>query len=307
MTVDKFLSAEVWDRLLRNKPLDGLGLGSKDGRADMSGLTLPELGVKRTFDFNSIPITEMESVHSVKGARWTNLDFTAGKLRHLRLFGSELNNCVFDRCQLEDFRVWATKFNDCSFRETKLRGSALGAVQDGKRNVYSGVDFSGADLCETAYTATVFERCIFRNSKLKRIDFQTSTFTDCKFEGELHDVLFYQRAYGGESFPPNEMLNVDFRQAKMHDIGFRGLTLEHVKLPNDSDHIVIRNVAATLNGLIGTLNQQGDTTAKKLIAFLNIDREWRPLDQFQMVINLEDLAETVGDEGVDRLRELMGR
>lgn len=307
MTVDKLLNAEVWDRLVRNKPLDGLGLGSKDRRVDLTGLTMPEVRVKRTFEFNGIPMEETEPAPFVKCAKWKSFDFTASKLKHLRLTECELSDCLFDRCQLEDFRVWATAFRECSFTRASLRGAVLGAVENGKRNVYSGVDFSGADLRRTVYTAAVFERCNFRHSKLEGIDFGTSTFRDCVFEGELRDVIFYQRGFKGESFPPNEMLNVDFSQAKLHDVGFRGLTLDQVKLPDDSGHIVIRNVAATLNRLIGALNQQSDTTAKKLLAFLNIDREWRPPNQVQMVINLEDLAETVGDEGVDRLRELMGR
>jgi uncharacterized protein YjbI with pentapeptide repeats len=305
--VDKFLNAEVWNRLVCDKPLDSLGLGSKDGRVDLNGLTLPELRVKRTFEFNGIPIEEIESAPFVKCAKWKSFDFTASKLKHLRLTECELSDCLFDGCQLEDLRVWATTFRECSFTRANLRGAVLGAVENGKRNVYSGVDFSGADLRRTVYTAAAFERCNFRYSKLEGIDFGTSTFRDCVFEGELRDVVFYRRGFKGESFPPNEMLNVDFSQAKLHDVGFRGLTLEQVKLPDDSDHILIRNVTVTLNRLIGTLNQQDDATAKKLVAFLNIDKEWRPAGQVQTVINIEDLAETVGDEGVDRLRGLLGQ
>jgi hypothetical protein len=80
-----------------------------------------------------------------------------------------------------------------------------------------------------------------------------------------------------------------------------------VKLPNDSEHIIIKDVANTLDRLIRALDAQGDTTAKKLVAFLNIDREWRAPNQAQTVINIEDLAETVGPEGVDRLRYLLSR
>jgi fluoroquinolone resistance protein len=305
--VDKFLNAQVWDRLVCDKPLDGLGLGSKDGRVDLNGLTLPESRVKWTFEFDGIPVQEIESAPFVKRAKWKSFDFTASKLKHLRLTESELSDCLFDRCQFEDLRVWATTFRECSFKRANLSGAVLGGVKNGKRNVYSGVDFSGADLRSTVYEAAVFERCNFCDSKLERIDFETSSFRDCVFEGELRDVVFYRRGYKGEAFPPNEMLNVDFSRAKLHDVGFRGLTLEQVKLPDDSDHILIRNVTATLNRLVGTLNHEDNATAKKLIAFLNIDREWRPPNQVQMVINIEDLAETVGDEAVDRLRELLGQ
>lgn len=81
-----------------------------------------------------------------------------------------------------------------------------------------------------------------------------------------------------------------------------------MKLPDDSDHILIKNVTATLSRLIESLRKEDNATSKKLTAFLNIDKEWRPPpNQIQMVINIEDLAETVGDEGVDRLRYLLSR
>jgi hypothetical protein len=33
-----------------------------------------------------------------------------------------------------------------------------------------------------------FERCLFRDTNLKKVDFQTSNFSDCRFEGELREV-----------------------------------------------------------------------------------------------------------------------
>jgi uncharacterized protein YjbI with pentapeptide repeats len=157
-----------------------------------------------------------------------------------------------------------------------LKASTLGAVLDGKRNIYTGVDFSDAGLRRTGYEAAVFEGCNFRHSKLEGIDSETSSFRNCVFEGELRDVVFNRWGYRGEAFPPNEMLNVDFSQAKLHDVRFRGLTLEQVKLPDDSDHILIKNVTATLSRLIESLRKEDNATSKKLTAFLNIDKEWRP-------------------------------
>ncbi|HUN62018.1 MAG TPA: pentapeptide repeat-containing protein [Candidatus Sulfotelmatobacter sp.] len=300
------MNAKILDRLVQGKPLDGLALGIKDGRVDLAGLVLPATRVVRQFQFDGVPITESTPGTVIQAAKWTNLDFTGTKLKSLGLYGCELTNCVFDRCLLQDIGVWATAFRECSFRKANLRNSGLGGVQNGKRTIYSGIDFSEADLRDTSYQAAAFERCVFRNAKLEHIDFDSSTFADCVFEGELRDVIFYRRGFKGDCFPPNEMRNVDFSRAKLHALGFRGLTLDQVKLPDDAEHIIIRNVGSTVNRLIGTLNQQGDATAKKLIAFLSIDKEWRPPNQVQMVINTADLAETVGDEGVERLLKLLG-
>jgi uncharacterized protein YjbI with pentapeptide repeats len=299
------LNDEILERLVRGKPLDGLPLGTKDGRLDLGGLILLKPRPKRTFEFNGVPVTEVGSLVTFKGAKWRNLDFSGSKFSCVRLLESEVTNCLFDRCQFDDLRVWATTFRDCSFAASNLKDAMLGGVVNGKWNIYSGVDFSRADLRRTNYKAAAFEACNFRHSKLERIDFQTCRFRDCVFEGELRDIIFYRRGFEGESFPPNEMLNVDFSLAKLHDVGFRGLTLEQVKFPDDSEHIIIRDVKDTLERLITALNAQGDTTAKKLVAFLNIDREWRVPNQAQTVINVEDLQETAGFEGVDRLRYLL--
>lgn len=303
--LDESLNKAILDRLTRGEPLDGLPLGIKDGRLDLGGLILLKPRPKRTFQFSGVPVTEMGAAVTIKGAKWRNLDFSGSKLACLRLFEAEIANCRFDRCQLEDLRIWTTTFRECSFIAANLRSAVLGGVLDGKRTSYTNVDFSEADLRETVYQAAAFEGCIFRNCKLQRVDFQTSTFVDCVFEGELRDVLFYERGFQGESFPKNEMINVDFSRAMLHDIGFRRLSLDRVKLPNDSEHIMIRDAADTLDRLTTALNAQGDTTARKLAAFLNIDREWRPANQAQAVINIQDLEETVGADGVDRLRHLL--
>lgn len=303
--ISESLNLEIWDRLIQGESLDGLALATKDGRIDLSGLKLPDPSVVRRFQLKGSPMAEIESGPIIQGAKWRNLDFSGSKLNGLRFFDCALNNCRYEKCQLQDLRVWSTTFTECSFKGANLRKSTLGGVQNGKRNIYLTVDFSDADLRETVYKAAAFERCIFRGAKLVKIDFQTSTFTDCVFEGELRDVLFYRRGFEGEAYPANEMINVDFSRTKLHDVGFRGLTLDRVKLPQDADHIVIKNVLATLDKLIAALKQEGDATAQQLIAFLNIDRKWTMPDQAQRAINTQDLEETIGVEGVDRLRALL--
>lgn len=302
--MDDSLSAEIWKRLFRGKTLDGLPLETKEGRTNLSGLVFPEPAVVRRYQTVFAAITQKESavVHKPK---WKNLDFSGGELSGLRIMGGELQNCRFDKCGLQDLRVWATQITETSFRGADLRKAALGGVQDGRRNNFRDVDFTDADLRQTAYTAAAFERCVFRNAKLVKIDFQTSTFVDCRFEGELREVLFYDRGFKGEAFPPNEMVNVDFSRAELHFVEFRGLSLDRVHLPEDEAHIVIRNVASVLDKMLHALRQEDDITAKTLVAYLAVKRKWVAPNQAQEVINLEDVAEIAGEEGVKRFRELL--
>jgi DNA-directed RNA polymerase alpha subunit len=131
-----------------------------------------------------------------------------------------------------------------------------------------------------------------------------SSFKDCIFEGELNDVLFYCRGFKGESYPPNEMINIDFTRAKLRHVSFRGLT-HRVQLPNDGEHLVIKNFSSTLETAINALQKQGDMLSKKLIALLEIRRKWSVPNQAQGVLNRQDIIEVVGQEGLERLENLL--
>src|SRR5439155_22335378 len=124
----------------------------------------------------------------------------------------------------------------------------------------------------------------FRDAKLVKIDFATSTFVDCQFEGEIREVLFWRSdlftrpGFPKNTFPPNEMVNVDFSRAKLRWVEFRGLKLDRVRLPSDREHLVIRDFATVLDRLMDALRQQGDRTAKMLIAVFEGYRKWAPPD-----------------------------
>ena len=106
------------------------------------------------------------------------------------------------------------------------------------------------------------------------------------------------------------MLNVDFSRARLHWVEFRGIALDHVLLPNDTDHIIIDNFASVLDKLISTLKQNPDKTTKGLIAALQTDRKWAP-PRGRGLLNRQDFVEGGNEEAaeyiVDLLRQLGAR
>jgi hypothetical protein len=54
--LNKPLNDEIWGRLVCGKSMDDLQIVSKDGRVDLSGLSLPEAEVLRQFQFNNVDI-----------------------------------------------------------------------------------------------------------------------------------------------------------------------------------------------------------------------------------------------------------
>ena len=204
------------------RSLDRLDLPVNNGRIDLRGISLPEPLRSARYATSLGVVDKVEGATVIRNSKWHDLDFSGSKLKTLRLFDCELQNCSFDNCDLRDLRLWSTKIVESTFRRANLKESALGGVQNGSRNLFEGVDFTEADLSRTAYTAALFHRCTFSHTKLEKVDFQTTAFSECKFEGPLSHVLFYRRAFNGEAFPPNEMVDVDFRRATLRFVEFRG-------------------------------------------------------------------------------------
>jgi uncharacterized protein YjbI with pentapeptide repeats len=168
------------------------------------------------------------------------------------------------------------------------------------------VDFTGADMRGTMYGAAEFLRCKFNRAKLKKVDFQSSTFTDCSFEGELRGVLFYRTGFRCERFPPNEMKRVDLRRAKLRWSEFRRLDLDEVLFPEDDDHIVVESFPETLERLLAYFRGRSDFGSRKLTARFELDKKWLGSRQRIGVLNKQDLMESVGEEGLETVLQIIG-
>jgi uncharacterized protein YjbI with pentapeptide repeats len=183
------MDMEVLTRLIQGKSFDGLEIGLKNDRLDLRGLTIPEPAIGKTLRTTIADVSEMEGL-VVRGATWKHLDFSGSHLNGLRFFDCVINNCVFDNCSCRDWRLWATTISETSLHSTNLRKSVLGGVLENKRNTFRNVDFTAADLRQTSYVAAEFVGSTFKNTRLDKVDFQTSTFAKCKFEGELRESSF---------------------------------------------------------------------------------------------------------------------
>ncbi len=299
------LNLEVWDRLFRGESLKGLTLATVNGRIDLRGMALPDATTLRSYQFKTSTVSEIAPGAIFQNAKWENLDFSNSRISSIRFFSSEIRNCLFVNCQLQDLRLWSCTVLDTSFEAANLKAAALGGIQDGKRNKYLNVDFTSTDMREIACSAAIFEKCTFRNAILAKIDFDSSMFSDCLFEGELRDVIFNRHGFNGKGLEPNEMTEVDFTRAKLRHVAFRGLSLATVKLPNDSDHIVINDYTNVLHSLLGRIQLQSKAIDAKIASYLKIRLRSSIPNQAQGVLNMLDLAEIAGEEAPGRLRKLL--
>lgn len=306
---------EAWRRLVNYEPLKGLPLAKKGKRIDLTGSQLSKPPILERWQTPLANVERFEPNATFYNTTLENLDFAGSNLPAIHFSECEIRNCCFDQCNLQGLRLRASAIRESSFRGADLRGTPLGvAAVTGlwakKRNSFFNVDFSGADLRETIYVAAAFKNYDFSHAKLEKIGFGTSTFENCSFRGELREVQFWRsdlstRGYPEDAFPPNEMLNVDFSNAKLRDVEFRNLTLAEVKLPNDEDHVVLNDYPDVLDILLQMLSRQNDQTARVLIAYLGVARRWA-VPRARGVLNRRDIAE-IEPEALQRLLQLLHR
>jgi hypothetical protein len=192
---------EIWNRLRKGRSLDGLGLPMKEGRLDPSEFSAPQPRTEWYSD-SRFSFGLLRGMLDLRRITWRNLDFRGADLCHLRFDRCLVDDCIFDECDCRDWRLWGSRISRCSFRGADLRESALGNTTRGW-NIWEDVDFSGADLRDTTYTAGEFARCQFGDAKLTKVDFGGMSFRDCVFEGPLDEVLFDAEPPGPpRPFPP---------------------------------------------------------------------------------------------------------
>lgn len=298
-------NGEVWKRLIQGKPLDGLGLGVKNGRLDLSGLLAPEPGIVKTVRTSLADVSTLDGITVLNQIEWESLDFSGSRLNGLRFQNCKISDCVFDECDCRDWRLWGTTVLNTTLSSADLRKSALGGVQEHRMNTFQNVDFSMADLRQTAYLSARFISCHFNNTRLNKVNFQGSAFTDCSFEGELREVCFNLRAFGAITLPPNEMLRVDFTRACLRSVEFRGLDLNDVSFPTDADHILLNDYPQSLDRLLQGLRRRTEMASKKLAAYLGVYRKWAGPGQRRGVLNKNDLLEIGGEDGLRVVLEMI--
>ncbi len=297
-------TALVWAALSSRRPEASLKVPTIDGRLDLRGLVAPDARVSKRSVVAGRAIEARQGIVTLRDVRWKGIDFSGARLPSLRFFDCSIEGCKFDSADCPGWRMWGTQASGTSFVGANLRQAALGGVDGSKRNLFRSVDFSAADLRQTSYVSAEFVGCVFRNTNLKGVDFQGSVFVDCSFEGELREVLFYREGFTGKGFPPNQMKGVDFRKASLRHVEFRGLDMDGVRWPDDSEHILIQDYVAGLDRALAALRSRSDVGAKKLAASLAICRKWVGPHQRQGVLNKRDLDEAGGPGAAEEIARL---
>jgi hypothetical protein len=184
----------------------------------------------------------------------------------------------------------------------------LGAWYEGRGDVYRRVNFSRANMRSIVCPAATFVDCDFGEAQLAKVDFQSSSFIRCRFAGLLREVMFYDHGFKTGKPDPNPMEDVDFSDAELRMVEFRGLNLDRVKLPTSSDHLIVHHYRCVLERALREL--RGDARWSGLRVDMEHRLMWAGPRQEAGEFNRRDLVE-MGDKAeaefaVKLLRRLEG-
>lgn len=314
--MDVSMLSNLLARLAQRNPLNDLPIAMHNGRLDLRGVSIAALGAERHFGAPPPPdargavgrfaglVEPCDVALSLRGIELCDMDFSDSDLDGIRFFNCTIQNCVFDNASCDDWRMWATSVSDSSFASASLREASMGGALDGETNRFENVRFINTDMRGTAHRSEAFIGCTFDNANLLKVDFQGSRFTRCVFRGELHEVMFYDRAFRGERFPPNTMEDVDFTGASLHSVEFRRLNLDRVRFPADSEHLLLSNYPAALDYAMAQL-QGEDVSSRMARAYLEFSRKWVGPQQKVGIFNRLDLVEFLGEDDSAELVRLL--
>jgi uncharacterized protein YjbI with pentapeptide repeats len=255
----------LFGRSKRSKSRQVHGFGEIDGRVDLRGLSIAAPTARDTMYVRGHQLVDLNGIVEVHNASWRDLDLTGASLPSLRFSKSELVNCRFDNANCEDWRFWATTVESSSFVKSRLRGAVLGTVWKRKPNHWSHVVFDRTDLRDTVFRGSVLEHCQFTNAKLAGVYFEQMTIRDTTFSGRLSNNLFDGRK-GDDVGEPPPMTGVDFSEADLGDVEFRGCRFEDVRFPPSAAITVVPNFPAVLTKVVSVLEGDDSLNARMLRA-----------------------------------------
>ncbi len=186
-------------------------------------------------------VSTISGLVEFRGDKLEGTTFNSEHFVHHRYFSRKIRGCRYVSCRFEDLRMWDTQVCDTEFFSCDLRNAALGGLFEGRVNRFERVAFEKTDLRKTAWSSAEFIDCQFIDCRLDGVDFQRSRFSDCKFVGELREVMFYDHGFSAPSQPPNELKNCDFSHARLETTAFRRLDLLNIIPPLPEFSVTIPN------------------------------------------------------------------
>jgi hypothetical protein len=182
--------------------------------------------------------------------------------------GVSMRACSFRNVDIVGIVIPIFFARGCSFDSCNFTGTRFGAGYFGggeaagfSQTVYRSCCFDGCDLDGISFGSARFERCSFRDVRLRKWLSFSSEFIDCVFAGDMPEAAFLGRSpLRSKNRQKNDFRGNDFSAVRFGSVEFRGgIDLGLQRLPmKDGDVILDRRserVAMVLAEIDGWANE----------------------------------------------------
>lgn len=227
---------------MRHKRLERVAFGVHEGRLDLRGLAIftnvagvdskrvSAGGVNRDYTF--VTLDDPPEFHSVK---WESIDFSFAELDHLRIFLSEITDCLFSAATVRDWRNWGNRYVNCDFSDADLRDSSIGGASHKGRGIeYVSCHWQEGKMSDALLSGATYCNCMFENVKLTDQQITEAAFMQCTFSGTLKDITVDGRIRESESpwaIRPDAAVDCDFSGCVFDGVRFLGIDARRLRLP----------------------------------------------------------------------------
>ena len=198
-------------------------------------------------------------------------------------------------------------FEHCDFREARFERGYFGGGEGAayRQTLYRDCNFENSVFEEMSFGSARFERCAFRDVKMRRWHSFSAEFVDCVFAGEIGDAAFL-----GHSPLPfaarsrNEFRDNDFAQARFGSVEFRGgIDLRLQRMPPEG--VVLDRRAERIRRALIEIGTWPDVDARDQAArFLEVYSGSRYDGQEQLYLHSRPAA-GIDDELQKRVIEIL--
>ena len=126
-----------------------------------------------------------ESKGLISNKKFINIDFSYADFSGRYFEKCEFKNCVFKYTNMRNINEEECKFSNCYF----FKGYYNASIGLGE-SFYENIEFDSISISGSLMFWPNFKNCIFKNVKLKGVDFGGAHFENVKFIGKVEDVWF---------------------------------------------------------------------------------------------------------------------
>lgn len=163
--------------------------------------------------------------------------------------GVSLKACSFRNVDMAGILIPVFIARGCSFDSCNFTGTWFGAGYFGggeaagfSQTVYRDCSFDRCGLDGISFGSARFERCSFRDTRLRKLLSFSSEFIDCVFAGHIPEAAFLGRSpLRSKSRQKNDFRGNDFSGVRFGSVEFRGgIDLDLQRLPMKDGHVIDR-------------------------------------------------------------------